>query len=114
MLVTHPLEFEIPVCQAMGLVLLQATYDKLLSEVPKYKLITQSVLSDRLRVRSSIRYCAADLWSVLFVFFWSGKAALFPARRLQSVRVSAYLLVKVDCLHFADQWKPCTGGHTDS
>ncbi len=29
---------------------MQATYDKLLSEVPKYKLITQSVLSDRLRV----------------------------------------------------------------
>jgi ribosomal protein S25 len=29
---------------------LQPTYDKLLAEVPKYKLITQSVLSDRLRV----------------------------------------------------------------
>ena len=29
----------------------QATYDKLLSEVPKYKLITPSILSDRLRVR---------------------------------------------------------------
>jgi hypothetical protein len=28
----------------------QATYDKLLSEVPKYKLITPSILSDRLRV----------------------------------------------------------------
>jgi small subunit ribosomal protein S25e len=28
----------------------QATYDKLLSEAPKYKLITPSVLSDRLRV----------------------------------------------------------------
>ena len=28
----------------------QANYDKLLSEVPKYKLITASVLSDRLRV----------------------------------------------------------------
>ncbi|KAG6765082.1 hypothetical protein POTOM_029096 [Populus tomentosa] len=27
----------------------QATYDKLLSEAPKYKLITPSVLSDRLR-----------------------------------------------------------------
>jgi hypothetical protein len=32
--------------------LMQATYDKLLSEVPKYKLITQSVLADRLRVRN--------------------------------------------------------------
>jgi small subunit ribosomal protein S25e len=33
----------------------QATYDKLLVEVPKYKLITPSVLSDRLRVSSSLR-----------------------------------------------------------
>jgi hypothetical protein len=30
----------------------QATYDKLLSEAPKYKLITPSVLSDRLRVHA--------------------------------------------------------------
>ena len=29
----------------------QGTYDKLLSEVPKYKLITPSILSDRMRVR---------------------------------------------------------------
>ena len=29
----------------------QATYDKLMSEVPKYKLITISILCDRLRVR---------------------------------------------------------------
>lgn len=29
---------------------LQATYEKLLTEVPKYKMITPSVLSDRLRV----------------------------------------------------------------
>lgn len=28
----------------------QGTYDKLLSEAPKYKLITPSILSDRLRV----------------------------------------------------------------
>ena len=28
----------------------QGTYDKLLSEGPKYKLITPSILSDRLRV----------------------------------------------------------------
>lgn len=28
----------------------QASYDKLLTEVPKYKLITPSILSDRLRV----------------------------------------------------------------
>ncbi|KAI4302267.1 hypothetical protein MLD38_038041 [Melastoma candidum] len=32
----------------------QATYDKLLSEVPKYKLITPSILSDRLRVNGSL------------------------------------------------------------
>ena len=30
--------------------ILQASYDKLHSEVPKYKMITPSVLSDRLRV----------------------------------------------------------------
>ncbi len=29
----------------------QNSYDKLLAEVPKYKMITPSVLSDRLRVR---------------------------------------------------------------
>lgn len=28
----------------------QATYDKLLTEAPKYKLITPSILSDRMRV----------------------------------------------------------------
>ncbi|XP_011032870.1 PREDICTED: 40S ribosomal protein S25 isoform X1 [Populus euphratica] len=32
----------------------QATYDKLLSEAPKYKLITPSVLSDRLRISGSL------------------------------------------------------------
>ena len=31
----------------------QATYDKLLSEAPKYKQITPSVLSERLRVMSA-------------------------------------------------------------
>ncbi|CAL8465435.1 g4971 [Coccomyxa elongata] len=36
----------------------QATYDKLLSEVPKYKLITQSVLSDRLRINGSLARAA--------------------------------------------------------
>lgn len=28
----------------------QTTYDKLIAEVPKYKMITTSILSDRLRV----------------------------------------------------------------
>ncbi|THG18129.1 hypothetical protein TEA_005747 [Camellia sinensis var. sinensis] len=32
----------------------KATYDKLLSEAPKYKLITPSILSDRLRVNGSL------------------------------------------------------------
>ncbi|CAA2996295.1 40S ribosomal S25 [Olea europaea subsp. europaea] len=32
----------------------KATYDKLLSEAPKYKLITPSVLSDRLRISGSL------------------------------------------------------------
>ena len=32
----------------------QATYDKLLTEAPKYKLITPSVLSDRLRINGSL------------------------------------------------------------
>ena len=31
----------------------KATYDKLLSEAPKFKLITPSILSDRLRVFSN-------------------------------------------------------------
>jgi small subunit ribosomal protein S25e len=38
----------------------QATYDKLLSEVPKYKQITPSILSERLRVITRSR-------SVMFV-----------------------------------------------
>ncbi|KAI6701188.1 hypothetical protein NL676_015512 [Syzygium grande] len=32
----------------------QGTYDKLLTEAPKYKLITPSILSDRLRVNGSL------------------------------------------------------------
>ena len=34
----------------------QATYDKLLSEAPKFKLITPSILSDRLRVTHSSKF----------------------------------------------------------
>merc|ERR1712176_998343 len=30
------------------------TYDKLISEVPKYKMITPSILSDRLRINGSL------------------------------------------------------------
>ncbi|KGN66140.1 40S ribosomal protein S25-2 [Cucumis sativus] len=32
----------------------QGTYDKLLVEVPKYKLVTLSILSDRLRINGSL------------------------------------------------------------
>ena len=32
----------------------QASYDKMLTEVPKYKMITPSVLSDRLRINGSL------------------------------------------------------------
>ena len=42
----------------------QATIDKLLSEVPKYKLITPSILSDRLRINGSLaRKAIRDLMS---------------------------------------------------
>uniref|UniRef100_A0A7S0RV35 40S ribosomal protein S25 n=1 Tax=Chlamydomonas leiostraca TaxID=1034604 RepID=A0A7S0RV35_9CHLO len=36
----------------------KATYDKLLAEVPKYKVITASVLSDRLRINGSLARAA--------------------------------------------------------
>lgn len=32
----------------------QATYDKLVAEVPKYKMITTSILCDRLRLNGSL------------------------------------------------------------
>ncbi|MQL96471.1 hypothetical protein Taro_029141 [Colocasia esculenta] len=42
----------------------QATYDKMLSEVPKYKQITPSVLSERLRVHhlNLDHLCSFHLW----------------------------------------------------
>jgi small subunit ribosomal protein S25e len=36
----------------------QATYDKLLAEVPKYKMITTSILCDRLRLNGSLARAA--------------------------------------------------------
>ncbi|GAB4813640.1 hypothetical protein N2152v2_000686 [Parachlorella kessleri] len=36
----------------------KATYEKLLTEVPKYKMITPSVLSDRLRINGSLARAA--------------------------------------------------------
>ena len=44
----------------------QATYDKLLSEAPKYKLITPSILSDRLRVYIYIYILIPFLYISLF------------------------------------------------
>jgi len=38
----------------------KATYDKLLKEVPSYKLITPSVVSERLKVRGSLARKALD------------------------------------------------------
>ncbi|KAI3434488.1 hypothetical protein D9Q98_002564 [Chlorella vulgaris] len=44
-----------------NLVLFDApTYEKLLSEVPKYKMITLSVLSDRLRINGSLARAAIN------------------------------------------------------
>jgi hypothetical protein len=39
----------------------QATYDKLLTEAPKFKQITPSILSERLRVNSSFQIYAASV-----------------------------------------------------
>lgn len=36
----------------------QSTYDKLLAEVPKYKMITTSILCDRLRLNGSLARAA--------------------------------------------------------
>jgi small subunit ribosomal protein S25e len=36
----------------------QPTYDKLIAEVPKYKMITPSILSDRLRLNGSLARAA--------------------------------------------------------
>ncbi|KAJ6671391.1 40S RIBOSOMAL PROTEIN S25 [Salix viminalis] len=53
----------------------QATYDKLLSEAPKYKLITPSVLSDRMRVMIYftatffIQAYGLFVFSILFLVF---------------------------------------------
>merc|ERR1719273_395792 len=42
----------------------QATYDKFLKEVPSIKLITPSVVSERLKIRASLaRHALADLAS---------------------------------------------------
>ena len=38
----------------------KATYDKLLKEVPSYKLITPSVVSERLKIRGSLARFALE------------------------------------------------------
>ena len=38
----------------------QATYDKLYKEVPSYKLITPSVVSERLKIRGSLARAALN------------------------------------------------------
>ena len=43
----HPLTQSLPLSQ-------QSTYDKLMAEVPKYKMITISILCDRLRITCSL------------------------------------------------------------
>jgi S25 ribosomal protein len=40
----------------------QGTYDKLLQEVPKYKMITPSVLADRLRVSACLLLDTGRAW----------------------------------------------------
>lgn len=55
-----------------------ATYDKLLSEVPKYKMITLSVLSDRLRVRlARVGTCFTVFYQAGFL---RGSEQLFTVR----------------------------------
>ena len=55
----------------------QNSYDKLLAEVPKYKMITPSVLSDRLRVRLNERL--KDLRDVILY-----DLTLLPSKRHQT------------------------------
>ncbi|CAH8823967.1 unnamed protein product [Trichobilharzia szidati] len=41
----------------------KATFDKLLKEVPQYKVITPSVVSERLKIRASLaRHALEELW----------------------------------------------------
>lgn len=66
----------------------QGTYDKLLVEVPKYKLITPSVLSDRLRVSISSFFTLS-----LFLLFRSALQEILVERAefYKLIRVSLSL-----------------------
>ncbi|KAK8263261.1 hypothetical protein V6Z11_D12G030500 [Gossypium hirsutum] len=55
----------------------QATYDKLLSEAPKYKLITPSILSDRMRINGSLaRKAIRELMARGLISFFGHSAFL--------------------------------------
>ncbi|XP_077235750.1 small ribosomal subunit protein eS25y-like [Tasmannia lanceolata] len=61
----------------------QGSYDKLLIEVPKYKLITPSILSDRLRVNGSLaRRAIKDLMA-------RGSIRMISARSSQQIYTRA-------------------------
>eukprot|EP00898_Chlorokybus_atmophyticus_P009045 jgi/Chlat1/9141/Chrsp97S08435 len=54
----------------------QPTYDKMLSEVPKFKLITPSILSDRLRISGSLaRSAVKELMARGLIRLVSGHAS---------------------------------------
>lgn len=78
----------------------QATYDKLLSEVPKYKLITPSILSDRLRVclRQLSRLIYAAVPSAAFIMVVKKKMLLLLLFVAQWLRKTAS---SVKCMCFA-------------
>ncbi|XP_020675513.1 40S ribosomal protein S25-4-like [Dendrobium catenatum] len=48
----------------------QASYDKMLTEVPKYKMITPSVLSDRLRVWVLLLFFGLTVNFLLLISDW--------------------------------------------
>ncbi|KAH7517795.1 hypothetical protein FEM48_Zijuj09G0102200 [Ziziphus jujuba var. spinosa] len=63
----------------------QATYDKLLSEAPKYKLITPSILSDRLRALINGQITNSKMYVLLCAdFHISGSLARKAIRELMA------------------------------
>lgn len=94
------------------LVLTQATYDKLLSEVPKYKLITQSVLSDRLRVW---RWFSPQIFFLRLISVPHHYTfALLPVCTLSFKPPSLWLLTLLPRPPDTDQRQPCKGSDQDS
>ncbi|WOH11909.1 hypothetical protein DCAR_0831405 [Daucus carota subsp. sativus] len=73
------------------------TYDKLLSEVPKFKLITPSILSDCLRVRKSTLFVAAVrscMMKRLCFMVWIGCHQRYYLRIVVLFR---FLLLHLEC-----------------